>query len=618
MKLRLMAKTMMGFMLMLLLLVVVTVVSIYSLESLIAKYEDLTGRIDESIVEAQYLEASMLDEARAVLGHLLTGEAKYRQDFDNAKQRADGAVALLQNHLQSEEGKAILSRVMKAKETYETLVRTQFNRVDFSEGEVAELINTLRTNEEALMQAVGDLIEYEKTLVAAVRNDARSVASRAQASSLIIAVVAALVGIGIAFLLARSITNPIIQVNRQLGEIAAGGGDLTRELAVRSSDEVGDLCRNFNLFLGTLRELIRGVGSYSQMVAASADQLNATTQEVAKASQGIAEAMGQVAQGASSQSDKVAEAGRVVEQLRSAITEIAAGAQEQSKNAEDMSRIVEQMVVSVERVARDALRMAHSSQEATNTAKNGNEVVDRTVEGMGRIHQAVLESATRLKELGRFSLQIGEITQVITDIADQTNLLALNAAIEAARAGEHGKGFAVVADEVRKLAERAGKSAKEIASLIRSIQEGIAQAVRAMEQGTAEAEAGSKQAAEAGKALMAILTVVEQLTQDVQAIAATAQQVAASSREVAKSVSTVAAITEENTAATEEMAAGSDQVTVSIEQIAAISEQNAAAADEVSASVEEMNASMEEIAASAESLAEIAKQLQDQVGRFKV
>ncbi|MEW6244462.1 MAG: methyl-accepting chemotaxis protein [Bacillota bacterium] len=619
MRMRLMTKTLLGFLVVLLLLGVIAVVSTISLGSVIAKYEALISRVDEAMIQAQYLEANVLEEAGAVYGYLLTREAKYKQDFEEAKKRADKTLAVLQELIRSDQGKAILFRVEQAKENYAAVARPVFNRAEFSAEEITALTGqTLRNSLQALQQAVDELLEYEETLVIELRKEAENVASQGRFIILVTGVVAVVIGIGFAVVLSRSITNPMVSISRQLGEMAAAGGDLTRELVIRSSDEVGDLCKNLNLFLGTLRELIRGVGTSSQAVAASVDRLNATTQQVAQASQGIAEAMGQVAQGASSQLDEVTKASRVVEQLRSAISEIAAGAQEQSKSAQYMSCIVEQMVASVETVAQDAHRMANSSQEATKAAKDGSEVVDRTVEGMGRIRQAVLESATRLKELGRFSEQIGEITQVIADIADQTNLLALNAAIEAARAGEHGKGFAVVADEVRKLAERAGKSAKEIASLIRSIQEGTAQAVRAMEQGTIEVEAGSKQAAEAGQALSAILTVVEQVTRGIHAIAATAQQVAASSREVAKSVASVAAVTEENTAAIEEMAAGSDQVTTSIEQIAAISQQNAAAADEVSASVEEMNASMEEIAASAESLAEIAQQLQDRVGRFKV
>lgn len=170
--------------------------------------------------------------------------------------------------------------------------------------------------------------------------------------------------------------------------------------------------------------------------------------------------------------------------------------------------------------------------------------------------KSIKESAKKITELGKQSQQIGEIIQVIDDIAEQTNLLALNAAIEAARAGEHGKGFAVVADEVRKLAERSGKATKEIATLITSIQKGTEVAVKSMD--------GLKR-------LMM-----------------------------------------------EEMAAGSGLVNSSIVSIAAIAEESAAAAEEVSASTEEMNATTEEIAASARHMSDLARELHKLVAKFKV
>jgi methyl-accepting chemotaxis protein len=218
--------------------------------------------------------------------------------------------------------------------------------------------------------------------------------------------------------------------------------------------------------------------------------------------------------------------------------------------------------------------------------------------------------------MGTRSEQIGAIVGTIEDIASQTNLLALNAAIEAARAGEHGKGFAVVADEVRKLAERSSAATKEIGELIKGIQQTVADAVAAMNEGSVEVERGVGQANQAGQALTEILSAVREVNRQVAEIANAADRMSGLSSELVEATDTVSAVVEENTAATEEMAAGSSEVTQAVETIASVSEENSAAVQEVSASAEEMSAQVEEVTASANSLAIMAQNLQTLVALF--
>jgi len=220
--------------------------------------------------------------------------------------------------------------------------------------------------------------------------------------------------------------------------------------------------------------------------------------------------------------------------------------------------------------------------------------------------------------MGAKSDQIGVIIETIDDIASQTNLLALNAAIEAARAGEHGKGFAVVADEVRKLAERSSVATKEIGALIKSIQSTVSESVVAMEEGIQEVENGVVRANQAGEALSSILKTADMVYQGSKESVAVAQQAIQASNQLVSAMDNVSSVVERNSAATTTMGSHSETVNSAMENIASISEENSAAVEEVSAAAEEMSAQVEEVTASAQALSEMSHHLMETVKRFKV
>jgi methyl-accepting chemotaxis protein len=365
-----------------------------------------------------------------------------------------------------------------------------------------------------------------------------------------------------------------------------------------------------------LRVLARQVEGTANGVSEASDQLAASAQEAGQATQEIAGTSQEMAKSSEDQTQGVEQTSEAMGQLSSAIEQIAKGSQDQASTVDQAATIVNQVSAAISEVAASAQAAAEGSATANEAATLGLDRVNKTVEGMGKIKTAVAAASLQVADLGAQSEEIGKIVVVIDDIAAQTNLLALNAAIEAARAGEQGRGFAVVADEVRGLAERVTDATKEIAGLIDNVQKGVTESVKAIDEGTREVETGVELAEESGKSLNEIMGSVGTVGQRIEEISASAEQVSASSDEMVKTIDTVSAVAEQTSAASQEMAANSTQVSKSIETIAEISRQNGTASQNVSASAEEMSAQVQEVVASTESLASMATQLQDAVAAF--
>lgn len=413
-----------------------------------------------------------------------------------------------------------------------------------------------------------------------------------------------------------AVANPINEAAEVLIRLAAN--DLTARVEGEYHNDHAKIKNSVNTAIETLQAAMAQVAEASEKVASSAQSLSSTSEEVGKASQQVAETIGQVAAGSQEQSRTVQSSATAMEQITRAISEIASGTQSQAKTVEGAVALVQQSAAAVEEVAKLSQDATANGRHVAEIASAGGQQVEDAVGSMSRIKEATDQVAHMVKQLGQSSQQIGAIVETIDDIAEQTNLLALNAAIEAARAGEHGKGFAVVADEVRKLAERSSKATGEIAELITSIQSMTAQAVEAMDRGSQQVEEGAELGNQAGEALGKIQEAISGIVNQIENMSAAAQQMAASSSEVIKAIENVSAVTEETTAATEEMSASSTEVVQQIEQVAAVSEENAAAAEEVSATTQEQNAAVEEMTAATEELARMAGQLQELVAQFRL
>ncbi len=326
----------------------------------------------------------------------------------------------------------------------------------------------------------------------------------------------------IMMLLRRSVL-PLPKLAENVALIASG--NLQVEIAASGKDEVAQLSFSIKNMTEKLRSILTQISQTSTQVASAANQLNSTAEQIATGAEEVA-----------AQSATVATAG-------------------------------EEMAATSGDIAQNCQMAAEGAQRATQSAQNGSGVVENTVAVMGQIADKVQETARTVESLGARSDQIGNIIGTIEDIADQTNLLALNAAIEAARAGEQGRGFAVVADEVRALAERTTRATKEISEMIKSIQKETRSAVIVMEQGVQQVEAGTVEAAKSGEALRDILEQINSVAMQVNQIATAAEQQTATTSEISSNMHQITEVVEQTSQGAHESATAAAQLNGNAEEL---------------------------------------------------
>lgn len=433
------------------------------------------------------LRGMMLDTDRDRMEANAEGVKKRYEDVERLMSEFEKSIVGDKGRKEFAEAQALVSSY---RPVWEEMVRL---RLDDRNEEALELMRSKALGtEKEIEAAIRKMIEV-KIGEAQERNDKASAMARASFwEAIVISVIGVLLALVLGIFFARMITRPIRQVVELAEKIA--DGDLTSEVVSGCADETGQLARAMNIMTGQLNNILTTVTANSDKVAKAAAELTSNSEK------------------------------------------IAFDTEEAASQAVAVSTAGEEMAATSEDIAKNCIYAAEGVKSASSSASDGADVVQETISGMNRISQKVKESAATIDSLGRRSDEIGSIISTIEDIAEQTNLLALNAAIEAARAGEQGRGFAVVADEVRALAERTTKATKEIGEMIKGIQLETRAAVGSMENGVSEVEKGIEGAARSGSALKEIIEHINGVTSQVNQIAIAAEEQTATTNEISGNI----------------------------------------------------------------------------------
>lgn len=499
--------------------------------------DNADGKRDEfrqAIYDLRYYNVQIASELRTFLAFRADDNIK---NIKAVKEVVDSKIKLIQasEELYTFEQSDLMGQFIKTNENYHKVLTeaiaihsTDKYRTDIYlvKNEIGPLVLKIGTN-------LGSLVNQLKEVITVTSNELQEEASGASAAVITGMIIGILAGVMIAFFMARMITFPINDAVHAMEDLAEGEGDLTRRLDDKGKSEIALMAKGFNSFASKVQSLV-------SQVANSVENLSTVVSDVSN----------------------------IVDQTQ-------VGSQQQRQQTEQVATAITEMTATVQEVASNANLAADSAQQADDNAQSGSQIVSDTVLSINSLAEEIETGANVIDKLSQDAVAIGSVLDVIKGIAEQTNLLALNAAIEAARAGEQGRGFAVVADEVRTLASRTQESTTEIESMIASLQQQAKAAVDAMSHGQEKAKTSVKSASEAGSAL----------------------------KEITNSVATITSMNIQIATASEEQSAVAEEINQNVVNISHVADENAQASNHLSSSSQD--------------LAQLAGELQQLVSQFK-
>lgn len=524
--------------------------------------KDTTNIVEDDLqrlIANQGMETTMANRISTARGYVLSGDADFKERF------ADYTEQGIEYENQA--------RSIGVTEVFDDLVdRTVEWRIAIDE----DVFNVYdQGNEEQAIENLNELTPVVREIMdgyeglaanseAEINELGEGIISNGEQTLTILVVVSTLIivlSVVAALITAQIISKPIKTVMNRMKLISSG--DLSQELLqTNARDEVGQLVEATNDMTKNTRDLLNQINVVSGTVTSQSEELTQAANEVKAGSEQVAVTM----------------------------QELASGSETQANSASDLASIMGTFVVKVQEVNDNGERVQEYSNEVLGLSTKGSELMTSSTQQMAKIDQIVQGAVTKVEGLDEHSQEISQLVTVIRGVADQTNLLALNAAIEAARAGEHGKGFAVVADEVRKLAEQVSISVADITGIVTNIQNESSLVVESLKDGYTEVEQGTNQIITTGETFKEIIESISKMVDGIDLVSDNLADIAANSQEMSGSV----------------------------EEIASISEEAAAGVEQTSASTQQTSSSMEEVAGSSEQLAQLAEELNGLVRRFKL
>jgi methyl-accepting chemotaxis protein len=551
-----------GFLMVLLLLGVIVGVANYKMNQIDQLYREMMEKDVQQVSAIQNYKAELFKETSSAGFYLLANDSTLESNFSSTKEKFTKTFKDLQNAEQDPKAKELLVKMEKAQNRFLQMIELEINlKNDNKQDAYMKLASNVKDSADQFQATVDEAVKYKNKQMMHDQEIVKTEMNNVKFTTLIVGVIALIVGLGVSFIVSFLISRPVKMVSNTLNQLAHGNLTVP-EVKVKNKDEIGELARSLNELLHNQKQLIGKVYESAIQVAASSEELLANNEQNARAS----------------------------EQIAHSVQQTAAGSEKQLVHFEEVSSSVQDMVVGIHQISESSESMQHSTDKATHLTSDGTMSVQAVVSHMSDINDSFEQTSKIVSLLGSRSQEINGIASLITDIAEQTNLLALNAAIEAARAGEHGKGFAVVADEVRKLAVQSKNSADKIAEMIRFVQDETNQAIEAVKSGNELVEKGLSASKEANEAFS----------------------------NISCSINDVSAKVQEVSAAVEELTAQSHTIVQTIGNVKEIAEQGVFASQDSSAATQEQVATMEEVTASAHGLTQLADELQAAVSQFKL
>jgi methyl-accepting chemotaxis protein len=553
------AKILSGFSVVILLVLCLGIFNFISINNITNSTNEIVENRLPELVADETLAFNLSQRIALARGYVLYEDEELREQFEvYSKESAELEEQLLAGG-RSDEFRDLAERSAAWNELVVSEVFGEYDR-----GFKTKARNTLRDEAQPLGREIMDglraLSTQSESQIAAEGEAVVSYGQVLLIMGTIVSVLVVLLGVGSALFTSRIISRPINAVMGRMKAIADGDLDHA-PLRSKARDEIGQLVHAANEMNENMRALLSQITTVSETVSSQSEELTQSAGEVKAGSQQVAGTM----------------------------QELASGTETQATNATNLSSMMETFSGKMKETSTKGKDVYQSSHNVLGMTTEGGQLMERSVEQMAMIDQIVQEAVQKVKGLDTQSQEISKLVLVIKDIADQTNLLALNAAIEAARAGEHGKGFAVVADEVRKLAEQVGDSVKDITGIVADIQTESTGVAESLQGGYLEVEKGTSQIKTTGETFAKIEESVKEMVDNIQA--------------VTDNISS--------------MSSDSVEMSTFIEEIAAVSQQAAAGVEQTSASAQQTSSSMEEISDSSEDLARLAEELNGHVRQFK-